>query len=168
MSRRQEAVPAVQPFDRDELAALFDDVLPQDLYLPDLRPVDWGVLDFLGWIHPAGHLGYVALRVDGEAVGLAMQRTRFTGRRRRTHMCAWCHMLRPGSEVAMFSRYVDGSNGRVSVGVTLCGALDCSLRLRNLTGDPRLVMPENYGLAWKVRRLEDAVETYVRRVRPVF
>ena len=69
--------------------------------------------------------------------------------------------------MASFSCYVDGSDGRVSIGVSLCNALDCSLRLRNLTGDPRLAMPETYGLEWKIRRLERSVHSFVRRVRPV-
>ena len=66
----------------------------------------------------------------------------------------------------MFTRDVDGSDGRHSIGLTLCRSLDCSLRLRNLTGDPRVVMPETIDLAHKIYRLEDAVARYVRRVRP--
>lgn len=157
----------MQPFDQTELAALFTDLRPQDRWLPSLQPVDWAVLDFLGWLHPSGHLGYVALRVDDKPVGLALRRARYTPSQPRTHMCTWCHMLRPGREMASFSRYVDGSDGRISIGVSLCNALDCSLRLRNLTGDPRLAMPETYGLEWKIRRLEYSVHQYVRRVRPI-
>ena len=156
----------MNPFERQELAALFEDLDPQDRWLPDLEAVDWGVLDFLGWIHPSGHLGYVVLRLDGDAVGLVLRRARFGGRARHTHMCAWCHTLHRAGGVAMFSRYVDGSDGRRSIGVHLCSALDCSLRLRNLTGDPRLLMPETIDLQRRILRLQLSLASYVRRVRP--
>ena len=156
----------MQPFERDELAGLFTELDASDRFLPELEAVDWGVLDYFGWLHPAGHLGYVALRLDGEAVGLALRRTLFRGRRRRTHMCAWCHTLHPAGGVAMFSRAVDGSDGRRTIGQNLCKSLDCSLRLRNLTSDPRLVMPETIDLSRKVLRLQLSLSSYVRRVRP--
>jgi hypothetical protein len=157
----------MHPFDRSELLALFDDVPARDRHVPNVEFVDWGVLDFLGWTHPSGHLGYVALRLEGEPIGLALRRATFEGRRRRMHMCAWCHTLHRGGGVAMFSRAVDGSDGRRSIGLNLCRSLDCSLRLRNLTGDPHLVMPETIDLRRKVARLERAVTDYVRRVRPL-
>jgi hypothetical protein len=156
----------MNPFERHELAALFEDVEPHERWLPEVEQVDWGVLDFFGWLHPAGHLGYVALRLDGEAVGLVLRRALPSGRSRRMHMCAWCHTLHRAGGVAMFSRWVDGSDGRRSIGLNLCSALDCSLRLRNLTGDPRLVMPETIDLQRRIFRLEQSVASYVRRVRP--
>lgn len=156
----------MHPFERHELAALFEDVDPRERHLPDVDCVDWGVLDFLGWLHPSGHIGYVVMRLDGEAVGLVLRRATYAGSSRRMHMCAWCHTLHRAGGVAMFSRYVDGSDGRRSIGLNVCTALDCSLRLRNLTGDPRLVMPETIDLQRKILRLEQAVARYVRRVRP--
>lgn len=29
--------------------------------LPDLDSIKWEHLDFLGWTHPSGHLGYVSV-----------------------------------------------------------------------------------------------------------
>ncbi|MCH2097546.1 MAG: FBP domain-containing protein [Pseudomonadales bacterium] len=157
----------MQPFDKHELAELFADVPTRERHLVNVEYVDWGVLDFLGWTHPSGHLGYVATRIGDEAVGLVLRRTLFSGRSRRMQMCAWCHTLNRSTELAMFSRWVDGSDGRRSIGLNLCKHLDCSLRLRNLTGDPRQLMPETIHLSYKIQRLRDAVNGYVRRVRPV-
>jgi len=58
----------MQPFDKHELAELFADVPARERHLIDVEYVDWGVLDFLGWTHPSGHLGYVATRVGDEAL----------------------------------------------------------------------------------------------------
>ena len=56
----------MQPFDKHELAELFADVPTRERHLVDVEYVDWGVLDFLGWTHPSGHLGYVAMRKEDD------------------------------------------------------------------------------------------------------
>jgi len=38
-----------------ELKACFKD--EDDIWFPDLSVIEWADLDFLGWVHPSGHLG---------------------------------------------------------------------------------------------------------------
>ena len=45
-----------------------------ELHLPELSHVDWGVLDYFGWIHPAGHAGYVIMPVQDALVGMRLKR----------------------------------------------------------------------------------------------
>ena len=30
-----------------------------DVWFPDLTKIAWQDLDFLGWVHPSGHLAYI-------------------------------------------------------------------------------------------------------------
>jgi hypothetical protein len=156
----------MKPLERHELVALFDGCEPPERCFPDVDVVDWGVLDYLGWIHPGGHLGYVVVPREHGPQGLVLRRTPFTPRRRRAQMCSWCHTLHRSGGVAMFSRTVDGSDGRRSIGVQVCRNLDCSLRLRNLTGDVHVLMPETLHVTGKIARLERALDRFVERVCP--
>lgn len=62
------------PLDREQLTAAFD--ADEDLHIPDLKDVHWSVLDYFGWVHPSGHLGFVVLQSpnDGQLRGIRMTR----------------------------------------------------------------------------------------------
>ena len=57
-----------------ELKACFKD--EDDIWFPDLSVIEWADLDFLGWVHPSGHLGYIATRSpnDGRLRGIVLRR----------------------------------------------------------------------------------------------
>lgn len=139
----------------------------QGLAIPKLEQVDWGVLDYFGWIHPAGHAGFVVALIDGEAHGLRLRRMLNTTTRPRTHMCSWCHHVYRARGTAMFSAEVIGSEGRRRVGNYICRDLDCSVRIRNLTGDPPTYLPETIDLPRKVARLELSVAQFFTRVNAI-
>ena len=80
--------------------------------MPELESIDWGVLDYLGWVHPAGHLGYVVFPLNDQLFGLTMRRMINHGQKPRTHMCSWCHHVYRSRGTAMFSTAVHGSDGR--------------------------------------------------------
>lgn len=157
----------MNPIERHELVALFEGLPSRQLQFPDLDGVDWGVIDYLGWIHSSGHLGYAVVQRRGSLRGLVFRRALTRTRKRHAHMCAWCHTLHRSDGIAMFSHDVDGSDGRRSIGLFLCKGLDCSLRLRNLTGDETLMMPETIDLRARLARLQRSIERYVDRIEAV-
>ena len=63
----------------------------------------------------------------------------------------------------MFSTYVQGSDGRRSIGNQICRNLDCSLRIRNLASDPPTYLPETIDLERKVSRLTISVSAFMAR-----
>ena len=143
----------MQALTEDRIHALFPDVASRDLDLPSLQAVDWGVLDYLGWVHASGHRGYVVYPSQEGLVGLSLSRIPPSRTRRRGRLCSWCHHMHRGSGTAMFSAAVSGTDGRRIVGNVMCSQLDCSLRIRNLCSDPPSTMPETIDLARKIARL---------------
>jgi hypothetical protein len=162
---RVEASEAVllEPLDEHQVKQLFPRAQARELGMPNLDYVDWGILDYFGWIHPGGHMGYVVMPIHGELRSLRLRRTLSSSARPRTHMCSWCHHVYRGRGTAMFSTYVQGSDERRLIGNHICSQLDCSLRIRNLTSDPPTYMPETIELARKVQRLENAVVAFMAR-----
>jgi len=63
----------------------------------------------------------------------------------------------------MFCATVSGSDGRRIIGNMLCSNLDCSVRIRNLTGDTPGFMPETVDLSRKIQRLESALLVFLSR-----
>ena len=89
--------------------------------------------------------------------------TQTTSRRRRYEMCSWCNHVHRTNGTAMFSTLVRGTDGRVTIGNAMCRNLDCSLRIRNLCGDPPGYMGETIDLDSKVQRLQAAVYEFLYR-----
>jgi len=121
------------------------------------------VLDYFGWIHPNGQIGYMAMPVQGQLRGLKLRRMVNHAARPRTHMCSWCHHVYRSHGTAMFSTGVTGSQGRRRIGNYICRNLDCSLRIRNLASDPPTYLPETIELKYKIWRLESAVTAFMSR-----
>ena len=63
----------------------------------------------------------------------------------------------------MFCATVSGTDGRRIIGNMLCSNLDCSVRIRNLTGDVPGFMPETVDLDRKIQRLENALLMFLSR-----
>ena len=146
-----------------QLRDLFPEARASDLGHPSLEHVDWGVLDYFGWINPAGNRGYVVFPVQGEMRGMKLRRMVGSGGQPRTHMCSWCHHVYRSRGTAMFSAQVAGSDGRRTIGNYVCRELDCSVRIRNLASDPPTYMPETIELKHKIWRLETALTSFMHR-----
>ena len=153
----------MQLISEQDLTAVLKRQGARDFQLPNLKAVDWGVLDYLGWIHPAGHTGYVVTSVGDTLQALVLRRMLNHGARPRTHMCSWCHHVYRSRGTAMFSAPVNGSDGRRSIGNYVCMNLDCSLRIRNLASDPPTYLPETIDLERKVVRLTIALNSFMSR-----
>ena len=67
--------PYLQALNRADITQLFPDCSATELALPDLTHVDWAVLDYFGWLHPSGHLGYVVVASEQGLQGMQLRRS---------------------------------------------------------------------------------------------
>ena len=150
-----------------EIIAAFED--KRDIFIPpDLTAVDWQKLDYLGWIHPSGHLGYVVLQSPntGSLCGVRMNRSQREPKRRRMEMCCWCHHVHKTNGTAMFTVMVKGSEGRHTLGNVICKNLDCSLRVRNLI-QPGSFMSESLYEPAKIWRMQQQMHKWLGRANQI-
>lgn len=143
----------MDPLSQNEICSAFED---DQIYLPDLTTLDWQNLDYLGWIHPSGHLAYlVVLSPDtGRLTGSTLHRAPRGSLIPRYEMCSWCHHVHGNDGTAMFTLDVKGSSGRHLIGKVLCKNLDCSLRIRELIDPPSYMAETSYPNAriWRMQK----------------
>ena len=147
-----------------ELKACFKD--EDDIWFPDLSVIEWADLDFLGWVHPSGHLGYIATRSpnDGRLSGIVLRRFERPTRRVRLDMCSLCHHVHSSGGTAMFSITELGSRGRRSISKVVCSDLACSLRVRNKL-NPSSLMQETLYIEAKVWRILQHLHRWLARTK---
>ena len=147
-----------------ELKACFKD--EDDIWFPDLSVIQWADLDFLGWVHPSGHLGYIATRSpnDGRLRGIVLRRFERPTRRVRLDMCSLCHHVHSSGGTAMFSITELGSRGRRSISNVVCSDLACSLRVRNKL-NPSSLMQETLYIEAKVWRILQHLHRWLARTK---
>ena len=159
--------PSMDTLTRAQLIDLFHDEATRDLSVPDLEVVDWGVLDYFGWINHSGNLGFVVQPFRDQYKTLKLHRSISSSKKPKNHMCSWCRHVYRGQGTALFSCYVDGSDGRRIIGQHLCRHLDCSIRIRNLASDPPSFMPETIDLTRKINRLEHSIIAFMLRTHRI-
>ena len=147
---------------KEQIAAAFDE--DEVLNVPDLGNVQWLFLDYFGWVHSSGHLGFIALQSpsDGQNRGIRMRREKRSPKKPRMDMCSWCHPVHRKRGTAMFTVSVRGSGGRHSLGNVVCKDLDCSLRVRSLV-QPESLMRETLYQPAKVWRMKTTMHKWLRR-----
>ena len=146
-----------------QLKTSFED-FDEEIWMPDLGKVNWKDLDYFGWVHPSGHLGYIALLSpnSGKLCGSVLRRIERPIGRRRADMCAWCHHVHRADGLAMFTLAVKGSKGRHRLGNVACKDLDCSLRIRKLV-KPENLMQESLYLEAKIWRMQMSLHRWLGR-----
>lgn len=151
----------MEPLSEDEILAAFEGQ-DQQVVLPDLESIDWEVRDYLGWIHPGGHLGYMVVISpnDGHVKGTILQRNSFNGRRPGFEMCSLCHHVHKPHGTAMFTLTRKGSGSRHYIGNIVCKNLDCSLRIRNLV-EPSSYLTETLYVEAKIWRMQIALHKWL-------
>ena len=149
--------------ERSEIRKLFPGLLSSELGMPDLQPVDWGVLDYFGWVHPSGHKGFVIIPAGDRLFSMSLRRSINYDAKPRSRMCSWCHHVYRSRGTALFSTTVAGSDDRRFIGNHICSNLDCSLRIRNLPSDPPTYLPETLDIGRKIQRLETSVLAFMHR-----
>lgn len=151
---------------RQQIVSAFDP--DADLQLPEIDIIQWENLDYLGWVHSAGHLGYVVLQSpkDGELKGITLSRRHRAASRPRMEMCSWCHHVHRANGTAMFTVAVKGSDGRHTLGNVVCKDLDCSLRVRNLKS-PESYMRESLYEPARIWRMQQSMHRWLARARQI-
>ena len=151
----------------EEIVDVFDH-RKHDLYVPDLSVIKWDALDYLGWVHPSGHLGFVVLKSpnDGRLRGVTLRRSSRRPRKPRMEMCSWCHHVHRTDGTAMFTVSVKGSDGRHTLGNVVCKDLDCSLRIRNMVS-PHSLMRETLYQPARIWRMQKSMHKWLGRANRI-
>ncbi|HAK53419.1 MAG TPA: hypothetical protein DCM54_16190 [Gammaproteobacteria bacterium] len=151
----------MDPISQDEISHVFDE---DQVVLPDLSTVAWDHLDYLGWVHPSGHLAYLVLvsPESGKLTGSVLRRRPRISKRPRYEMCSWCHHVHRNNRTAMFTLSVKGTEGRHLIGKVLCKDLDCSLRIRNLV-EPASYMDETLYVQARIWRMQKSMHRWLKR-----
>ncbi|PKI89719.1 translation elongation factor [Actinomycetales bacterium SN12] len=159
----------MHPIDERAIRASFRNASRKEVASLTLPPafdeIDFERLDYLGWFDPKmSKRAYVVAEVDGEPVGVLLQRTeQRTGRRAQ---CSWCDDVTLKNDVQFFSARKAGSAGRNgdTIGTLICENFGCSANVRRL---PPLAY-EGYDreLAREMRmmRLREHVEAFAREL----
>ena len=92
----------MEPVSESEILSAFDGQANQ-VIIPDLSAISWEAQDYLGWIHPKGHLGYIVLvsPLDGTLKGTLLQRSRLSADNAGFEMCSLCHHVHKPNGTAM-------------------------------------------------------------------
>jgi len=100
---------------------------------PNFDELDFEQLDYLGWFDPKmPKRAYVIADVDGEFIGVLLQRTE--QRTARRAQCSWCDDTTLRNDVQFFSARKAGSAGRNgdTIGTLICENFGCSANVRKL------------------------------------
>lgn len=144
----------MRPLTKEEILSLFS---KKEIKIPDLSLIDWENLDFLGWVHPSGHLGFVVYEFSGKPRGIILERSSHSigsG----IKMCSWCHTLHTSSGVKLFSYRIPKS--KITIGDYICADLQCSLYIRGIKKTNISQMPENISLEKKIQRCRKNIEYF--------
>lgn len=146
----------------DEILSAFD-ASQGEIPVPNLDVIEWPVLDYLGWIDPEGHHGYLVIRspVDGSLKGTVLRRSRFGARKPGFEMCSLCHHVHRPDGTAMFTITCKQAGERHLIGNIVCKNLDCSLRIRNLLDPPSFLNETLYPEA-KIWRMQIALHKWLK------
>ena len=74
----------MQSLSKSQIRQLFPDCSAADLALPDLTHVDWGVLDYFGWLRQRWRSGFVVFADSDGLKGMRLRRSINTTSRPRT------------------------------------------------------------------------------------
>tara|TARA_B100000497_G_scaffold95971_1_gene107738 strand:- start:114 stop:584 length:471 start_codon:yes stop_codon:yes gene_type:complete len=137
-----------------------------DVWFPDLAKIVWQDLDFLGWVHPSGHLAYIVAQSpnDGALKGVVLRRFERPRSRVRLDMCSLCLHVHGSGGTAMFSITEAGSRGRRTISNVVCTDLACSLRIRNKI-NPSSLMQETLYLEAKVWRILQRLHRWLMKTK---
>lgn len=160
----------MQPLTAEEIRSSFVNSsrsLVKAMSLPTgFAELPWSDLDYLGWRDPkAPARAYLVVRREGGTTGLALGTAASGAPRRGAGLCDLCHTAHPVTDVALFVARRAGAAGKAgnTVGTYICADLACSLYLRGLR-ELELPQGETVSTADRVRRLDDRLESFVRRV----
>lgn len=158
----------MQPIDGALVRASFVNVSKKErasIPMPDLD-LDWPHLEYLGWRDPKRpRVGFVIAEVDGEPVGVALQRTEASSRTR--PQCSWCEDVTLPNDVVSFNARRAGDAGRKgdSVSTLVCAAFECPVNVRTQPTARYVGFDVEAAMLRRIAALGEHVEAFVRAVR---
>ncbi|SDH63251.1 FBP domain-containing protein [Agrococcus jejuensis] len=158
----------MQPIDGALVRATFVNVSKKEranIPMPDLD-LDWSHLEYLGWRDPKRpRVGFVVAEVDGEPVGVALQRTEASSRTR--PQCSWCEDVTLPNDVVSFNARRAGDAGRKgdSVSTLVCAAFECPVNVRTQPTARYVGFDVEAAMQRRIAALGEHVEAFVRAVR---
>jgi hypothetical protein len=146
---------------KEEIISAFPVKERKKVKILDLQTIDWEVLDFLGWIHPSGHLGYIVYEFPLGLRGIVLERNpKPLGQN--VGMCALCYTIQNASNIRLFAYKIPNSN--ITIGDYFCADLQCSLYIRKIK-DPMVArIEENLTTSQKIERCKINLEKFFSRI----
>ncbi|MBC9715890.1 FBP domain-containing protein [Streptomyces sp. TRM66268-LWL] len=133
----------------------------------DLAERPWDDLDYLGWRDPqAPDRAYLVAEIDGRLQGVVLRAgARRTGQARPS-MCRICLTAHEGGVPLMVApRAGEAGKQGNSVGVYMCGELDCSLYARGIKQvRPSMRLGETLTVEERVARMVTNLEAFLTKV----
>ena len=123
---------------KEEIASSFHYKERKKVKLPELEKINWEVLDFLGRVHPSGHLGYIVYEFPLGLRGIVLERN-LKPISEGTRMCTLCCTVHKASNIRLFTYRILHSN--IIIGDYFCADLECSLYIRKIK-DPMVARIE--------------------------
>lgn len=147
----------MRPLTTKEILSAFSKRERKEIKLPDLELIDWENLDFLGWIHPSGHLGFVVYEFPTRVRGIVLERNTQASSGG-IRMCSWCYTLNIASGVRLFTYQIPKT--KITIGDYLCADLQCSLYLRGIKKTDITQMRESLSVSEKIQRCKSNIEKF--------
>lgn len=147
----------MRPLNREEILSVFSKKERRKIKLPELELINWENLDFLGWIHSSGHLGFVVYEFRNKLRGIVLERNPHaigSGVR----MCSWCYTLNTASGVRLFTYQIP--NTKITIGNYICADLQCSFYIRGIKETGIAQMQENLSVSKKIQRYRKNIENF--------
>lgn len=146
---------------KEEIILSFSKKDVKKLKLPDFNTIEWKNIDYLGWVHPSGHLGFMVYELDSTLIGLVLDKT--TPGTKNAKMCSLCLTIHNGRGVSIFSTQVK-SKPNTKHGIYVCSDLQCSLYVRNKKNFPANQMRETISMDDKILRLNSNLDNFFRGI----
>jgi hypothetical protein len=142
---------ALVPLTIPDIIPAFPKKAQRFITMPKLEAIDWRVLDYYGWCHSSGHLGYVIFNDKSGIRGIVLEKTKMTGAQK-PRMCSWCLTVHRGCGVNLFTSATAYDKNKI-IGEYVCSNLNCSLYISGLLVPDACQMRENIGMDAKKERL---------------
>lgn len=146
---------------KEEIISAFSKKDQKKLKLPDLKIINWEIIDYFSWFHPSGHLAFIIYDNGLSLRGLVLEKNK-PGFSQKAKMCGWCKTVHGGAGVVLFSTPKVNSPSIV-IGEFICADLQCSYYIRGLKGPLPNQMRETISMENKIFRLLSSVDDFFNR-----
>lgn len=159
----------MRPIDERAIRASFRNASRKEVSsvnLPaDFAEIDFARLDYLGWFDPKmPKRAYVIAEIDGEPVGIVLQRTE--QRTAARAQCSWCDDVTLRNDVQFFAARKAGTAGRNgdTIGTLICENFGCSANVRRLPPLAYEGYDRELAREMRMERLREHVTAFAREL----